>query len=110
MNKNDYELIKNFSEISIESWSWESIFNVIEKIEDTDLSKNGYKWEDDEGNIEYNFNGIDFEVTTKGSFVWFEYQLDPAEIKFSSYLKDKKEATLDVIIQFIIWYNELNSN
>lgn len=107
----DDELFENFlggKVIILDKYDWSYLIAAVKKIENLDLSKLFYSWEDDEGEVRYNFTYITFEIYNNEAHIYFNWELDPPSLKFSSWEKIKEEAVFNTIIQFIEWYNEQN--
>lgn len=87
------------------SWNW--LIPVVEKIESLDLKESMYSWEGYEGNTEYNFNGIEVEISGNSCSIWIHLQLDPMTLIVDSKCDSKKEATYKSVVEFIKYYNNL---
>lgn len=86
------------------SWDW--LMPVIDKIEDTDVSNQHYKWYAHDGERS-NFMSFEFNICNKSSYVMMELQLDPAvrvagdfNIKYDTRI----ESTWNTVIEFIQYY------
>ena len=73
-------------------FSWDVLMDIVEKIEDLDLSEYYYTWDDERG-VNYNFAGISVEIENNKCWVECRLELDP-----SVYLNEtwrKKQQSLD---------------
>jgi len=114
----EYELIAKFMggedfihpDYSVHNWNW--IMQVVEKIEQLDLSQYIYKWED--GDVtNYNFEGTSVEIENNRCWIYINLSLDPMftvnEKTFKQTYNSKIEATYAAVVEFIEWYNQLKT-
>jgi len=87
------------------NWNW--LMGVITKIENIDLSKYSYNWEQN-NTVEVNFQRICFDIYSDYVDVYEELQLDPPKeiinIKIDNTI-NKKNAVYHAIIETIKYYN-----
>ena len=110
----EIQLINDFMEKEIAenelSWIW--IMEVIDKIDDTDLSEFMYKW-DLGGKTQYNFNYIDFSIGSDMVSSYVELDLDPGILIHSIRLFqpniNKIYAVYECIIETIKYINKVRS-
>ena len=90
--------------------SWDLIIPVIEEIEKLDLSDYLYQWKEDE-TTHYNFNYVDFTISTEYIYVDIELDLDPPleihSVDTRNNNISKFEATYECIVEFLKYYNKL---
>lgn len=93
-------------------WYWTNLMQVVEKIENLDLSDYFYKWKQDEVERS-NFDEVEVEINGKYCHISVNLVLDPfLKINEKSWNKKyltKLESTLNAVIEFIEWYDELKS-
>lgn len=93
------------------SWDW--LMPVIEKIENTNLSKYHYQWTDENNITNYNFQTIDVDISKNTCAIYIDLQLDPPRLIAGNYntkYNTKLEACYNTIIEFINYYNKLTNN
>jgi len=90
--------------------SWEWLMTAVEKIENLDLSKEMYSWEGEDGETEYNFEGISVEIENKSCWIYVNLQLDPGFTinpkSFDEKYPTKIEATFRAVCEFVEWFNK----
>lgn len=102
----------------IDYYDWNKLMPVIDKIEQTDMSKYHYKWNDIDGGERCNFMCFEFDMRSlsKGylAAVYMELSLDPCE-RVAGDMNDKVyptriEAVWNTVIEFIQYYNKEMKN
>lgn len=88
---------------------YNQLMNVVERIESLDLKEYMYQW-DQEGETQYNFNGLVVDITGNTCEIYQENTLDPPNTISRHQRETKKEAIYLSIIRFIKWYNDLILN
>jgi hypothetical protein len=90
--------------------SWEWLMTAVEKIESLDLSEEMYSWEGEDGEIQYNFQGISVEIENRRCWIYLNLQLDPMFTintkTFKEEYSTKIEATFRAVWEFVEWFNK----
>lgn len=107
----NYQQLSNDVEFGRFHLSWDALMPVVEKIESLDLKEYGYQWEDEDGTINYNCEGISVEIENNRCWIYKHLALDPMqtlnEKTFKIKYNSKIEAVYNSVIEFIEYYNEL---
>lgn len=107
----NYQQLSNDIEFGRFHLSFDAIMPVVEKIESLDLKEYGYQWEDEDGTIHYNCEGISVEIENNRCWIYKHLALDPMqtlnEKTFKIKYNSKIEAVYNSVVEFIEYYNEL---
>jgi len=120
--KENKHLFYHYDELTKKAWhtseellydkSWDWLMKVVDYISDMDLSEYMYKWEY-EGDIKYNFNYVDFEISTGDVWVAIDLDLDEfIKIYHNNLFKtksDKKQAVYEAVLNYIDFYYKLTN-